>query len=38
MEYFLHLLESWKDEIINGRVALPKGIRGGKVMTEHELD
>jgi NAD(P)-dependent dehydrogenase (short-subunit alcohol dehydrogenase family) len=28
---FPHLLESWKDEIMNGRVAMPDDIRGGCV-------
>ncbi|TVY41094.1 L-xylulose reductase [Lachnellula subtilissima] len=28
---FPHLLESWKDEIMNGRVAEPEDIRGGCV-------
>lgn len=28
---FPHLLESWKDEIMNGRVAEPDDIRGGCV-------
>ncbi|OCK85083.1 short-chain dehydrogenase/reductase SDR [Lepidopterella palustris CBS 459.81] len=28
---FPHLLESWKDEIMNGRVAMPEDIRGGCV-------
>ncbi|KAF2836190.1 putative lung carbonyl reductase [Patellaria atrata CBS 101060] len=26
---FPHLLESWKDEIMNGRIAMPEDIRGG---------
>jgi NAD(P)-dependent dehydrogenase (short-subunit alcohol dehydrogenase family) len=28
---FPHLLESWRDEIMNGRVAMPEDIRGGCV-------
>jgi NAD(P)-dependent dehydrogenase (short-subunit alcohol dehydrogenase family) len=28
---FSHLLESWKDKIMNGRVAMPEDIRGGCV-------